>query len=93
MKIIRKKKAEKEIKKIEKEMADNTAVMKQLRAKAESLSVSIDDPLLNKALHELSDEFRFADPVSSDATKDYDERLDTLLESIAHHEDSAEREE
>ena len=79
--------------KFEKQTAAATADIKSLRAKAESLCASVDDPENQKALKLLTDELRFSDPVSNKSTASYDSRLSTLLESIAHHQTPAERNE
>ncbi len=76
---------------MEKETVAKTAGIKSLRVKAEALCSSIDDPINAKALRQLADELRYTDPVSNDATSSYESRLDTLLESIAHHDDPSER--
>ena len=77
----------------DRQIAARTADMKSLRDKAQALCASIQDPGNAKALKELADELRYSDPVSGAATASYEKRIDTLLESIAHHDDAAERSE
>ena len=89
--LIRKDMARDTVRKIEKDISTSTADVKSLRVKAEALCSTIDDPENAKALQQLADELRYTDPVSNDATAPYESRLDTLLDSIAHHEDPEER--
>ena len=77
------------VRKIEKDAA--AADMKRLRSKAQALCATIDDPVNAKALQELADELQFSDPVSNSATSSYENRINTLLESIGHHQDAGER--
>lgn len=77
----------------DRQIAARTADMKSLRDKAQALCASIQNPGNAKALKELADELRYSDPVSGAATASYEKRIDTLLESIAHHDDAAERSE
>ena len=89
--LVRKDMARDTVRKIEKDMAAATADIKSLRVKAEALCSSIDDPVNAKALRQLADELRYTDPISNNATASYESRLDTLLESITHHDDPSER--
>ena len=79
------------VRKIEKDAAAATVDMKRLRSKAQALCATIDDPVNAKALQELADELQFSDPVSNSATSSYENRINTLLESIGHHQDAGER--
>ena len=79
------------VRKIEKDAAAATVDMKRLRSKAQALCSTIEDPVNAKALQELADELQFSDPVSNSATSSYENRINTLLESIGHHQDAGER--
>ena len=81
------------VRKVEKETAAATVDMKHLRFKAQALSTSIADPVNAKVLRELADELQFSDPVSNSATSSYENRINTLLDSIEHHHNADERSE
>ena len=81
------------VRKAEQTAAKSTAGVKELRAKAEALCINLDDPANEKALHELADELKYTDPVSNEKTEKLENRINTLLESISHHQDAKERSE
>ena len=63
---------------------DRTAAMKTLRGRAAALAAGRGI----KALRELSDALRYADPTTSDATAPYDQRLDELLTRLESETDA-----
>ncbi len=79
------------VRKMDQDMNAVTADIKGLRAKAEALCNMNVDAETKKALKALADELRYTDPVSNQSTEQYESRIKTLLESIAHHEDPVER--
>ena len=79
------------VRKMDQDMNAVTADIKGLRAKADALCNMSVDAETKKALKALADELRYTDPVSNQATEQYESRINTLLESIAHHEDPVER--
>ena len=60
----------------------NVGAMQALRSKAALLASQCDDPETKKALGALAENFRFSDPVSSDALKDIEDDLASLLDQL-----------
>lgn len=60
----------------------NTSAMLALRSKAGTLPGLADNAEMKKALTELSESFRFSDPVSSDALAEIEQDLASLLDEL-----------
>lgn len=68
-----------EIEHLDKVLAANTECMQNLRSIVYPLSGQTSDAEAKKVLEELSDEFRYSDPVSSDVIKNIEQELTELV--------------
>ena len=66
-----------------------TETMRGLMRKSASLAAGCKDPELKSALDELTEEFRYSDPVSHDATEKLEMKLDILLDELKRSGDTA----
>lgn len=79
------------VRQAEKHMQTATDTVKALRAKADTLAQRGGSAEAQKALKALAEELRYSDPVSTSASRPLEERIETLLASIADQDDSPER--
>ena len=63
-----------------------TGTMKALQAKANAIAASCDDPEKKKSLMKLAEDFRYSDPVSSDATQKLEMKLEVMLDELQENE-------
>jgi hypothetical protein len=60
-----------------------TSRMMQMRTLSAGLPAMAEDSALKKALADLAEDFRFSDPVSSDATADVEKELESKLREVS----------
>ncbi len=65
-----------------------TETMRQLQSKAASIAAACQDPKLKKEVEDLAEEFRYSDPVSSEATEKLEMKLDILLDEFKRSGDT-----
>lgn len=71
-----------EVERQEAEKPKKTETMRGLQNKAAALAASCDNPELKSALDDLAEEFRYSDPVSSEATEKLEMRMDIMLDEL-----------
>lgn len=71
-----------EIHQQDQKLKKNITVMRNLQSKVLQMAAQCEDPAAKKAVQELSDAFRFSDPVSSDALADVEEDLTALVDDL-----------
>lgn len=71
-----------EVERQDADLKTNVAVMRSLQSRAASLAAQCDDPAAGAVLTELSEKFRYSDPVSSPATAEAEGELGAVLEEL-----------
>ena len=71
-----------EVERQEAEKPKKTETMRLLRNKAAAMAASCENPELKSALDDLAEEFRYSDPVSSEATEKLEMRMDIMLDEL-----------
>jgi predicted transcriptional regulator len=56
--------------------------MRGLQNKAAAMAATCENPELKSALDDLAEEFRYSDPVSSEATEKLEMRMDIMLDEL-----------
>ena len=65
-----------------------TETVRQLQSKAAAIAAACQDPKLKKEAEDLAEEFRYSDPVSSEATEKLEMKLDILLDEFRRNGDT-----
>lgn len=71
-----------EVERQDAKLKSDVAVMRALQSQAASLAPQCDDPEARAALAEISEQFRYSDPVSSPATAEAETELGAVLEEL-----------
>ena len=71
-----------EVERQDAKLKSDVAVMRALQSQAASLAAQCDDPEARAALAEISEQFRYSDPVSSPATAEAETELGAVLEEL-----------
>ena len=71
-----------EVERQEAEKPKKTETMRGLQNKAAAMAASCENPELKSALDDLAEEFRYSDPVSSEATEKLEMRMDIMLDEL-----------
>ena len=71
-----------EVERQEAEKPKKTETMRGLQNKAAAMAATCENPELKSALDDLVEEFRYSDPVSSEATEKLEMRMDIMLDEI-----------
>ena len=71
-----------EVERQETEKPKKTETMRGLQNKAAAMAASCENPELKSALDDLAEEFRYSDPVSSEATEKLEMRMDIMLDEL-----------
>ena len=71
-----------EVERQEAEKPKKTETMRLLQNKAAAMAASCENPELKSALDDLAEEFRYSDPVSSEATEKLEMRMDIMLDEL-----------
>ena len=71
-----------EVERQEAEKPKKTETMRGLQNKAAALAASCENPELKSTLDDLAEEFRYSDPVSSEATEKLEMRMDIMLDEL-----------
>ncbi|MBP0954315.1 MAG: hypothetical protein J6M90_01570 [Oscillospiraceae bacterium] len=70
------------VERVEQTASVNTSAMMDMRSRSSVLASRVADADVKKALQSLADNFRFADPVSSEGTENADRNLDNALAAL-----------
>ena len=71
-----------EVERQEAEKPKKTETMRGLQNKAAAMAATCENPELKSALDDLAEEFRYSDPISSEATEKLEMRMDIMLDEL-----------